>query len=68
MENRNLPGSLAPTLLLSMPQLDDPEFHQTVVLLCEHDSNGAFGFVLNRPTSTLASAVVRHLGNLVYDS
>ena len=28
--------SLAPSLLLSMPQLVDPNFAKTVVLLCEH--------------------------------
>ena len=31
------PG-IAPALLLSMPQLVDPNFHRTVVLLCEHNS------------------------------
>ena len=51
--------SLAPTLLLSMPQLDDPNFKQTVVLLCEYGADGAFGLVLNRQTETPASSVVR---------
>jgi putative transcriptional regulator len=51
--------SLAPTLLLSMPQLCDPNFKQTVVLLCEHGADGAFGLVLNRQTDTPASSVVR---------
>ncbi len=51
--------SLAPTLLLSMPQLNDPNFKQTVVLLCEHGPGGAFGLVLNRPTGTPASAAVQ---------
>jgi putative transcriptional regulator len=41
--------SLAPALLLSMPQLVDPNFVKTVVLLCEHGDEGAFGLVLNRP-------------------
>ena len=36
-------ASLAPTLLLSMPQLVDPNFSKTVVLLCKHDDEGAFG-------------------------
>ena len=52
-------NSLAPTLLLSMPQLNDPNFKQTVVLLCEHGEEGAFGLVLNRQTDTPASSVVR---------
>ena len=32
--------SLAPALLLSMPQLIDPNFARTVVLLCEHAAGG----------------------------
>ena len=52
-------SSLAPSLLLSMPQLNDPNFKQTVVLLCEHGAEGAFGLVLNRQTDTPASTVVR---------
>ena len=50
--------SLAPVLLLSMPQLADQNFHRSVVLLCEHGTGGAFGLVLNRPTETPASEVV----------
>lgn len=35
-------------LLVSGPFLADPYFHRTVVLLCAHDQEGSFGFVLNR--------------------
>ena len=51
--------SLAPSLLVSMPQLNDPNFHQTVILLCEHNEEGAFGLVMNRRTQIPASEVVR---------
>ncbi len=51
--------SLAPVLLLSMPQLADPNFHRSVVLLCEHGPEGAFGLVLNRPTETPATEAVQ---------
>ncbi|HEX2342918.1 MAG TPA: YqgE/AlgH family protein [Vicinamibacterales bacterium] len=51
--------SLAPTLLLSMPQLQDPNFVRAVILLCEHEPDGAFGLVLNRPTDVAAASVVR---------
>jgi putative transcriptional regulator len=46
--------SLAPALLLSMPQMSDPNFERTVVLLCQHSADGAFGLVINRPVTTTA--------------
>ncbi|HEY2905315.1 MAG TPA: YqgE/AlgH family protein [Vicinamibacterales bacterium] len=52
------PDSLAPTLLLSMPQLIDPNFSRTVVLLCTHSDEGAFGLVVNRPMVTTGRIVV----------
>src|SRR5881396_1714743 len=48
------PPSFAPTLLLAMPQLRDPNFVRSVVLLCEHGAQGALGFVVNRPTEVRA--------------
>lgn len=46
-------------LLLSMPQLQDPNFTKAVVLLCDYGPEGAFGLVLNRPTDMPASTMVR---------
>jgi putative transcriptional regulator len=51
--------SLEPKLLLSMPQLQDPNFARTVVLLCDYLPDGAFGLVLNRPTDMSASSMVK---------
>ena len=45
-------SSLAPAFLLSMPQMVDPNFSRTVVLLCKHNEDGAFGLVVNRPLVT----------------
>ena len=39
--------------LVAAPSLRDPNFRQTVVLLCEHGAEGALGVVVNRPTATL---------------
>jgi len=51
--------SLAPALLVSMPQLLDPNFHKSVVLLCEHADEGAFGLVVNRPSDITAAEAVQ---------
>jgi putative transcriptional regulator len=39
--------------LVAAPSLRDPNFRQTVVLLCEHGPDGALGVVVNRPTAVL---------------
>jgi putative transcriptional regulator len=50
--------SLAPALLLSMPQMADPNFARTVILLCKHNDDGAFGLVVNRPLVTTGRVIV----------
>ena len=52
-------GDFKPSLLLSMPQMQDPNFARTVVLLCDYGEDGAFGLVVNRPTDMAATAMVR---------
>jgi putative transcriptional regulator len=50
-----MPGqkkSLQGQLLLDGGQLHGSWFHRTVVLVCQHDAEGAFGLVLNRPSGT----------------
>jgi putative transcriptional regulator len=51
-------SSLAPSLLLSMPQLLDPNFARSVVLLCRHNEDGAFGLVVNRPALASGRVIV----------
>src|SRR5579871_2534050 len=41
-----------------MPQLADPNFNRTVVLLCSHNEHGAFGLVVNRPLETTGRITV----------
>lgn len=46
------PKSLRGRLLLDGGKLQGSWFHRTVVLVCQHDAQGAFGLVLNRPAGT----------------
>jgi putative transcriptional regulator len=48
-----------PLLLLSMPQMADPNFVKTVVLLCDFNDQGAFGLVVNRQMSEPAWTLMR---------
>ena len=51
-------ASLAPVLLVSMPQMIDPNFSKTVILLAEYGAHGAFGLVLNRRMNEPAQAII----------
>ena len=41
-----------------MPQMADPNFCRSVVLLCKHNDEGAFGLVVNRPLVTTGRVIV----------
>lgn len=49
----------APILLLSMPQMADPNFARAVVLLCDYNEDGAFGLVVNRQMEEPAHTLIR---------
>lgn len=46
------------TFLIAHPSLMDPNFQQTVVLICEHGEEGTLGLIINRPTELLLSDVL----------
>ncbi|HEV7516718.1 MAG TPA: YqgE/AlgH family protein [Thermoanaerobaculia bacterium] len=48
-----------PVLLLAMPQVLDPFFHRSVVLLIHHEDEGSFGFILNRPTGIRVGEILK---------
>jgi len=43
------PQLTAPCLLVASPELIDPNFRKTVILLCQHSLEGSLGFIVNRP-------------------
>lgn len=46
-------NSLKGQLLMAMPSLMDPNFYQSVTLICEHTSTGALGVTVDRVSSTI---------------
>jgi putative transcriptional regulator len=60
MLNKSLQGQL----LVASPHLPDPNFFRAVVLIIQHDEEGAFGLILNRPLDQ----TVAEIWELVADS
>ena len=50
-------NSLQGHLLIAAPHLNDPNFFKSVVLLVQHNEQGALGVILNRPTETTIEEV-----------
>ena len=44
--------SLAGELLIAAPAMSGPTFARTVILMAQHNKDGAFGIVINRPVDT----------------
>jgi len=54
--------SLTNHLLIAMPSLADPNFAQTVTLVCEHSvDKGALGIVINKPLPMTLSEVLSQM-------
>jgi putative transcriptional regulator len=49
------------TLLVASPQLADPNFARSVVLVLRHDEDGTIGLILNRPTSLVPATIFPEL-------
>ncbi len=55
-------SDLAPGFVAAMPQLLDPNFRRSVVLLLRHNDQGTFGLVINRPTEISVRALCESQG------
>lgn len=49
---------MQPTILIASPQMQDPFFERSVVLVWHYDEEGAVGVVVNRPLKHLLADVV----------
>jgi putative transcriptional regulator len=52
-------GLTTPVLLVAMPQVLDPFFHRSVVLLIHHEEEGSFGFIINRTTGIRLTEILQ---------
>ena len=59
--------SLRGKLLVASPALVDPNFARTVILITEHNEEGALGIVLNRPADARVAEVVPELAGVAED-
>lgn len=55
-------SSLAHQLLCAVPQLRDPNFLRSVVLMIDHSRKGAFGLVVNNPLPTTIAEMAGAIG------
>jgi putative transcriptional regulator len=54
-------ASLNNHFLIAMPALNDPNFHRTATLICEHSENGALGIIINRPLGISLVDILEHM-------
>jgi len=60
--------SLRDHFLIAMPTLKDPNFSQSVALICEHNEDGAMGIVVNRPLELTMSEILSQMDIACPDS
>jgi putative transcriptional regulator len=57
-----LENSLKHHFLLAMPGLAGEYFGNTITYICEHNEDGAMGFMINRPMDLTLAALLEQLG------
>lgn len=56
------PTPLANTLLIALPSLAGSGFSRSVTLVCQHDSDGALGIIVNRASEYTVGEVFSQMG------
>jgi len=59
--------SLKNHFLIAMPSLTDPYFNKSVVYLCEHDEQGAMGFIVNHPVKLTIQELLKNAESIDYE-
>ena len=52
-------SELAPGILVALPNLQDPYFSKTAILLCNYNEEGAFGLVMNHPSDLKVTEILK---------
>lgn len=60
--NNELSVDLSKQFLLAMPGMDMGEWAHSVVFLCEHNTEGALGLIVNRPSDITVADMLERLG------
>jgi putative transcriptional regulator len=60
-EQETIDGTLANQFLIAMPSLQDPWFSGTMSYLWKHNSEGALGIVINKPSSLRVADLMKEL-------
>jgi putative transcriptional regulator len=61
-------SKIAPGFLVAAPQLRDPHFESSVILMLEHDDEeGALGLIINRPASVKLEVVLGEMNIVTPD-
>jgi len=60
-------SSLKNHFLIAMPSLTDPYFKKSVVYLCEHDDEGAMGFIINSPVKLTLQELLKNAENISHE-
>ncbi len=47
--------------LIAMPGLGDPNFSRTVTYMCQHNTEGALGIIINRPTELVLNDILSQM-------